>query len=315
MNTKQALPRITVLSASTLALLLSLTLPGQAQVDPIVSGDRPPTNALLQPTASPIGSARIVTTPPLNPNADPIVIDLGNSGGLGGSTVNTIVNGGRLDIGSLLSGILGGLGDFFGNLPNQAESIISGVLGDLGITDNKAATEAIQTNPASNSPEATALAQALEIAVPGQGAFAVRQDTANKVQRDTAVGLANTSALSQGAQRQLAQRGQQAEEQVLAAVQRAESAQTKDVSQQILQDSAAVQGVIAQIGGEQLKEAQQARVDRAIGNLLSAQQARELQVMTTTQRRQGIATGNSAIQATGLFALPGGFYLGSPKED
>ncbi|MBD2311116.1 hypothetical protein H6G20_05385 [Desertifilum sp. FACHB-1129] len=205
------------------------------------------------------------------------------------SAINNSVN----ELNAGIGGILGNVNQFIRSLPNLAESLIGDLLGSLGITDNQAATQTILEQ---------------------EGLFSVRQDASNKVQRDTIIGIANDSALSSEAQQQLRDRAISANEQVELALFLAQGAQQTDVSQQILQDSAAVQGAIAALSGEQLREAQQARVDRAMGNLINAQQARELQQMNVSQRRQGIATGNAAIESTGLISLPGGFYLGSQGE-
>ncbi|NES97444.1 MAG: hypothetical protein F6K32_19930 [Desertifilum sp. SIO1I2] len=270
------------LMVSTSTLILSIG------VEPV---DAQPSQLTQDPLMT--GASAQVTTPPFNPNAQNPVVQNPASLTQRISNLTGTVNESMNQFNSSIGGILGNVNQFVENLPSLAESLIGNILGELGITDNQTASQ-------------TVLEQ--------EGLFSVRQDASHKVQRDTAIGIANDSALSSEAQQQLRDRAQRASQQVELAVQLAQSAQEKDVSQHILQDSAAVQGAIAALSGEQLKEAQQARVDRAMGNLINAQQARELQQMNVSQRRQGIATGNAAIESTGLISLPGGFYLGSQGE-
>lgn len=275
-------PFALMISASTLMLSIGVepvnAQPSQLTQDPLMTG----------------ASARATgLTPPFNPNAqNPVVqspVPIAQRINNFTLPINNSVN----ELSAGIGGILGNVNQFVESLPNLAESLIGNILGELGITDNQTSTQTILEQ---------------------EGLFSVRQDASNKVQRDTAIGIANDSALGSEAQQQLRARAQTASQQVELAVQLAQSAQEKDVSQQILQDSAAVQGAIAALNGEQLKEAQQARVDRAMGNLINAQQARELQQMNVSQRRQGIATGSTAIESAGLISLPGGFYLGSQGE-
>ena len=141
--------------------------------------------------------------------------------------------------------------------------------------------------------------------MPGQGSYSVGSDLAAKGQRDIGIGIANDSALSTGAQKNLADRAQQAQAMTKQNIQLGEQSQKVDVSQQILQNQSKQSALLAQISGESLKEQQQARVDRAIQTLIMADQSKQLNIANTLERRQSLATGATAAQQTGLFYLPG----------
>jgi hypothetical protein len=258
--------------------------------------------------------AGIAGTAPFNPD----VQQAGGWGGLPGGIgqVGGIFGGGNGGIGQTLSRILGGgfLGDisnFLGNLPKGVEGWLSSILGDLGITDIQAANEQVDSSPSTRATSSgAALAEVLELNIPGRGSFGVRRDLASKAERDTAIGVAQTSALNGNAQQQLKTRSEQSQKVADQAVELGEDSKQRDVSQQILQNMSGQTALSVQIGNETLKEAYQARIDRSLGNLLNAQQAQRLEEANTAARRQGLAAGNVAIQQTGLMSLPGGYYLG-----
>ncbi len=217
-------------------------------------------------------------------------------------------------VGNQVSSLFGGIQNFVTNLPKTFENVLNGALGAFGIPDLKQATDQADSTPTSSN-EATALSELLENQQSGQGSYAIRNDIAGKASRDTALGIAYSATLSQQAQQDLTQRAQQASQQTQENTQLGQESQSLDVTQQILQNLSLQTALNGQVNHDMLKEAQQGRVDRAIANTLSAQQARDLSMITTTDRRKSIAAGNAATQQTGLMTLPGGFYLGSETND
>lgn len=216
--------------------------------------------------------------------------------------------------GNIFEGMVGNFGDFVSGLPAAASSLLEGLLGRLGLPDFQQVDHQVEVGrtAADNAPAATALAQALEApnGQRGQG-YNVGRDQSHEAQRQSAIGLAQSSVFGDDAQSQLAQRAQQNQATVQGSVALGDASQSSDVSQDILRNTSAQLALSAQLAGEQLTEAQQARIDRAMGNLLSAQQARALEQQVTLERRQRLATGNESIRQGGLLALPGGFYLGA----
>ena len=54
-----------------------------------------------------------------------------------------------------------------------------------------------------------------------------------------------------------------------------------------------------------MQQNQQAQVDRAISNMLNAQQAEELAGINAAKRREDIGTANLTVRQWGLIRLPG----------
>ncbi|MBW4475147.1 MAG: hypothetical protein KME45_32920 [Stenomitos rutilans HA7619-LM2] len=263
-------------------------------------------------TQDPIAAGAAVNQPPL-PNQP----SLPTATGQGNTTVLSVpnqINQVSSQLGNQVSSIFGGIQSFVTNLPRTFESVLNGALGAFGIPDLKQTTDQAGSTPTSSN-ESAALSEQLENQQGGQGSYAIRHDIAGKASRDTALGIAYAATLSQSAQQALAQRAQQTAQQTQANTQLGQESQSLDVTQQILQNLSLQTALNGQVNQEVLKEAQQGRVDRAIANTLSAQQARDLSMITTTDRRRGIAAGNAATQQTGLMTLPGGFYLGSETSD
>jgi hypothetical protein len=255
-------------------------------------------------------------TAPFNPNSQ-TADGTASGGGLGaigeiGGAIGNI--GGALN--QITGGFLGDIGNFLKNIPGSLEEWLGILLGDLGFSDTQEANTRIEEAASTKGGSAsggTKLAESLELNIPGKGSYNVRQDVKAKGERDTAIGIANSSALNKNAQAQLKKRAEQAEKITDQNIKLAEDSKKRDVTQQIMQNMSGQTALAAQIGHESLKEAQQARVDRAIGNVMNVQQARGIEEGNTIERRRGIAAGNTAIEQTGLMALPGGFYLGSEK--
>jgi hypothetical protein len=97
-------------------------------------------------------------------------------------------------------------------------------------------------------------------------------------------------------------------------VQLGEESQSLDVTQQILQNLSQQTALSAQVQMRNLQEAQQARTDRAINNVLLSQAAKEISALNTGERRGSTASGNQASYQAGMLMLPGGGYLGKPND-
>ena len=209
-----------------------------------------------------------------------------------------------------VQGWLGNVRDFFADLPDTLGTIINGALGQYGVPDLEEVVNQVEKTDTSQEAGA-ALSEALETRQTGRGSYAIRTDLANQASRETATEVTSAATLSKTAQEQMAERARLTQQETQQNVQLGEESQSLDVTQQILQNLSQQTGLNSQVNERILQEAQQARVDRALGNALNAQQARELAAMTTIDRRQRISAGNDANQQAGLLALPGGYYLGS----
>lgn len=230
------------------------------------------------------------------------------------STFNTgqqAINQGD-DIIDQFRSLVGRVRGFFVDLPGTLGNIINGALGQYGVPDLETVTTEVEET-ATSQEEGAALSEILENRQPGQGSHAIRTDLAKQASRETALEITSAATLSQTAQQDMAQRAQITQEETEQNVQLGEESQSLDVTQQIMQNLSQQTALNSRVNERVLQEAQQARVDRAIANAIHAQQARELSVITTTDRRQHIAAGNAANQQTGLLSLPGGYYLGSEE--
>lgn len=227
------------------------------------------------------------------------------------STGQQAINQGD-DIIDQFRSLLGRVRDFFVDLPGTLGNIINGALGQYGVPDLETVTTQVEET-ATSQEEGAALSEVLENRQPGQGSYAIRTDLAKQASRETALEITSAATLSQTAQQNMARRAQATQEETAQNVQLGEESQSLDVTQQIMQNLSQQTALNSRVNERVLQEAQQARVDRAIANAIHAQQARELSVITTTDRRQHIAAGNAANQQTGLLSLPGGYYLGSEE--
>jgi hypothetical protein len=59
---------------------------------------------------------------------------------------------------------------------------------------------------------------------------------------------------------------------------------------------------------------QQAQIDRALANVLSAQQAKELSELNITHRQESAAASTASATQAGLMQMPGGITLGRDNE-
>lgn len=215
------------------------------------------------------------------------------------------------DIFSQISSIIDGIDDFVANISGVVSDTLSSALGDFGVPDLATVLDQLKTTSTS-SDEGAMLSEALENrqSENGNGSFAIRSDLANQASRKTAIAVMNSATLGQEAQERMVQQAQIAQQAVEENAQLAEESQTLDVTQHIMQNLSQQSALSARVNQQILQEAQQARLDRSISNTLSAQIAEEVSAANIADRRQKIGTVNKAVQQTGLFSLPGGYYLG-----
>ncbi|QQE67369.1 hypothetical protein GFS31_40820 (plasmid) [Leptolyngbya sp. BL0902] len=227
---------------------------------------------------------------------DAIETALGNFGGLGN--------------------LWGGIGDFLGGLPRTASTLLEDLLGGFGVPDLQAVDQAIEDDNrlGGSGSEAGALARALESPAGSNadtGRYSVGRDQSHEAQRATAVGVAQSSTLNEAAQAQMVQQATQAQQSLSGSQAAAQRSAQSDVSQDILRNLSEQSSLAAELAAQQVAQGQQAQVDRAMGNLLAAQQARALEQQNSLARRERIASGNRAIEQVGTMTMPGGFSLGT----
>ncbi|MCC5625432.1 hypothetical protein LC574_30820, partial [Nostoc sp. CHAB 5715] len=140
------------------------------------------------------------------------------------------------------------------------------------------------------------------------------EDLGKYATRTVATEIANQATLSQAAQSQMAQIKQATQQDTQESVSLGEESQSLDVTQQILQNLSQQTALSSRVNERMLIEAQQARIDRALSNTLTAQTAKELSAINTADRRKSVAAGNAATRQAGLLIMPGGITLGSDKQ-
>lgn len=254
---------------------------------------------------------------PLESGAEALVADTA-PGGLG-NVVNDTIESVFGDFGGL-GDIFGGIGDFIGGLPRVASDVLEDLLGGFGVPDLQAVDSAIEDNnrAGGDGSEAGALARSLERPAGSDadtGRYSVGRDQSHEAQRATAVGLAQSSTLNESAQRQMVAQAEQAQQSLSGSQAAAQRSAQSDVSQDILRNLSEQSSLAAELASQQVAQGQQAQVDRAMGNLLAAQQARALDQQTILARRERIASGNRAIEQIGTLMMPGGFSLGTTGAD
>lgn len=203
--------------------------------------------------------------------------------------------------------------DLFGTL----NELLSSSLGAIKIPDLSQVSREILNAPTSRY-EGTQLSDQLENKLgssDSQGSTAIMSELDRQAQRNTAIGIADGSTLSEEAQAQSRSVLQATEQDTTQNVQLAEESQSLDVSQHILQNLSQQTALNAQVNARVLQEAQQARTDRAINNVLLSQAAQEISAINTSDRRGSITSGNQASSQAGMLMLPGGGYLGQTTHD
>lgn len=137
------------------------------------------------------------------------------------------------------------------------------------------------------------------------GSYAIAEDTLEQKKIATTTEMAQESALSTKANAQLEQTARSVTTNVSQSLNLGQASQQTDTSQHILQNLSRQAALSAEREGILIQQNQQAQVDRALSNLLTAQQTKELTENNTTQRRQTASANNQATSSIGLIQLPG----------
>lgn len=254
---------------------------------------------------------------PIEAGAEALVDDRAPSGL--GNVVDNAIDTAFGNIGGI-GDFIGGIGDFIGGLPRVASEFLEDLLGGFGVPDLQQVDIAIEEDnrAGGDGSEAGALARALEAPAGGNaeaGRFSVGRDQSHEAQRAAAVGIAQSSTLNEAAQEQMVQQAEQTQQSLAGSQAAAQRSAQSDVSQDILRNLSEQSSLAAELAAQQVAQGQQAQVDRAIGNMLSAQQARSLDQQNIRERRDRISSGNRAIEQIGTMTMPGGFSLGGANGE
>lgn len=155
------------------------------------------------------------------------------------------------------------------------------------------------------------LAESLENKLGGSGSYSIRNDLSNESFRSLSLGSTNEATLSRQAQERASQTMKSTQTATDEIVSLGDESQHLDVTQQILQNIAAQGSHTGKVNKVLVDEAQQARVDRAMNNSLTAQIAEETAGTNISNRRETSAAANSAVRQSGSMMLFGGGTLGS----
>ena len=135
--------------------------------------------------------------------------------------------------------------------------------------------------------------------------YAISESETDAVVREVLVETVESTTLNESAQTNLKQTAVQVQRSVDESVDLGEDSQSRDVTQQILQNLSQQEAISATRQGIIVQQNQQAQVDRAISNMLNAQQAEELAGINAAKRREDIGTTNLTVRQWGLIRLPG----------
>lgn len=198
----------------------------------------------------------------------------------------------------------------FSKITTQLDQMLQSFVGSLKIPDLPEVIAKIMSGNFADN-QSTKLSATLE--KKPQGSYSIQSDLANLAQQQTAISTAANATLSKAAQDRQAQMAQMVDQNVTQNIQLGEESQNQDVTQHIMRNISQQTALAAQNQGAIVLQNQQAQIDRALANTLSAQQAKELSELNVTQRRQDAAAGTASSTQAGLFQMPGGITLG--KKD
>ncbi|NES96472.1 MAG: hypothetical protein F6K32_14815 [Desertifilum sp. SIO1I2] len=192
-------------------------------------------------------------------------------------------------------------------ITTQLDEMLQSFIGSLKIPDLEEVIAQIMTGNFTDN-EGTKLSTTLENKP--QGSYSIQSDLANLAQQQTATSTASDATLSKAAQDRQAQMVQMVDRNVTQNIQLGEESQNQDVTQHIMRNISQQSALAAQNQGVIILQNQQAQIDRALANTLSAQQSKELSELNVTQRRQDAAAATASSTQAGLFQMPGGITLG-----
>lgn len=196
-------------------------------------------------------------------------------------------------------------GDLFGGMTQTIQKTLGSVqVPDLGLVVSQIMKGSV--------PEDVQIATQLENNIPN--AYALRQDAASMSQRVGALQVAQAQTLSLAAQEQSKATLDSSAASAAQSTQMAQDSQNSDTSQHILQNISNQLKNQATLANLQMKEASQARQDRALQLTLTAQAASELNAANIKDRQTTISAGNAAAAQGALLFMPGGAVLGQKSD-
>ncbi|MGG6262802.1 hypothetical protein ACQ4M3_20530 [Leptolyngbya sp. AN03gr2] len=206
-------------------------------------------------------------------------------------------------------GIVQQVTDFFQNMPQMLKNTI----GSFQAPDLGQLTQLLLGGSSTQTPGGQ-VAERIENQTPGKGSYSIRNDQSNEGFRTTGLTTMQTATLSREAQNRASQVMQATEQATNSNKNLGQESQNLDVSQQILQNISRQMSLTGEVTQTLANEAQQGRVDRAVGNVLAAQTAEEAQVSNIADRRETSGAANSAVRQAGGVTLFGGGTLGKPDN-
>ena len=286
--------RITFALHGWLLFAIGLTLAQQPQA--FADEPNPPEFELVEPTSS-SNNAEITDYSEIIENAD---IQSTDDNAIYdkidrelNSTVNNVID-------NIFGDLFGGLNDFLGGLEDTVGDFVNSKIPDIGkiidIIFNSEVGEAETDLPSR---------QQSETLEGNPNGYAISESETDAVVREVLVETVNSTTLNESAQSNLKQTAVQVQKSVSESVDLGQDSQNRDVTQQILQNLSQQKAISATRQGIIVQQNQQAQVDRAISNMLNAQQAEELAGINAAKRREDIGTANLTVRQWGLIRLPG----------
>jgi hypothetical protein len=160
------------------------------------------------------------------------------------------------------------------------------------------------------------------------GSYSLREDLADQAQQQTSINEASNATLSKSAQEKqiqmkeiVEQNAEQTNQLSAISAQLGEDSENQDITQNIMRNISQQTAIAAQqtalVTENQsalIMQNQQAQIDRALANVLSAQQAKELSELNITHRQESAAASTASATQAGLMQMPGGITLGRDNE-
>ncbi len=250
---------------------------------------------LIQPRESSNNSVEIIDLSSIIENA---VIQPGNDNNLREQINDELGRTGDRVIDTIFGNLPDSIVGFFGGLEETVDDFVRSRIPDIGkiidLVFNRDLSEAdLPSRQQSETLEGT------------PDSYAISESETDAIVREILVETVESSSLNESAQTNLKQTAVLVQKTVDESVNLGEDSQNRDVTQQILQNLSQQEAISATRQGVIIQQNQQARVDRAISNILNAQQAEELAAINAAKRREEIGTTNLTVRQWGLLRLPG----------
>lgn len=223
---------------------------------------------------------------------------------------------------------------FFDNIIDSLNQKLTEITGVLGLPDLQQVMDSIMSDSTSDN-QGTELSARIENKP--DGSYAIQSDLAEQAALKTANIQADSATLGEEAQLHTSSQIQLVRDRVNNNIQLSEESadlsnesqtlgsqsQSLDVSQQILQNISAQSALQAEQNAKTASQMaaiaenqevliqlhQQAKIDRALANIVDAQQASNLSEVNTTQRREDASISITSSTQAGMLFMPGGMTL------